>query len=56
MIQVFWKDLTAEKQEEIINEFGDNCNFDTIPLVELWLDEEIESSETDDEEEDEEEE
>lgn len=40
MVQIFWKDLTAEKQQEIIDEFGDNCNFDVFPIAELQLDDE----------------
>ena len=34
-IQIFWKDLTAEKQHEIMDTFGDNCNYDVFPIVEI---------------------
>ena len=47
MVQIFWKDLTAEKQQEIIEAFGDNCNFDMIPIAELCLEEEEAEDEED---------
>lgn len=47
MVQIFWKDLTAEKQKEIIETFGDNCNFDMIPIAELCLEEEEAEDEED---------
>jgi len=34
-IQIFWKDLTAEKQQEIMDAFGDNCNYDVFPIAEI---------------------
>lgn len=34
-IQIFWKDLTKEKQQEIIDTFGDNCNYDMFPITEI---------------------
>ena len=34
-IQIFWNDLTAEKQQEIMDTFGDNCNYDVFPIVEI---------------------
>ena len=39
-IQIFWNDLTAEKQQEIIEAFGENCNFDVIPIVEIPIEQE----------------
>ena len=32
-IDIYFKDLTPEKQKEIIDTFGDNCNYDVIPIV-----------------------
>ena len=34
-ILIFWGDLTHEKQDEILEAFGDNCNYDMIPIVEI---------------------
>lgn len=35
MIQIFWDDLTKEKQTEILEACGDNCNFDIFPIAEF---------------------
>ena len=32
-IEIYWDDLTPEKQEEIIATFGDNCNYDVFPIA-----------------------
>lgn len=32
-IEIYWGDLTAEKQAEILAAFGDNCNFDVFPIA-----------------------
>lgn len=32
-IEIYWDDLTPEKQEEIIETFGDNCNYDVFPIA-----------------------
>lgn len=53
MVQIFWKDLTAEKQQEIIDEFGDNCNFNVFPIAELHADEVEDDFEEDEDLEDE---
>lgn len=37
MIQIFWDDLTKAKQDEILAAFGDNCNFDVVPIAEIPL-------------------
>ena len=34
-VEIYWDDLTAEKQQEILEVFGENCNFDVFPIVEL---------------------
>lgn len=45
MIQIFWDDLTPEKQAEILAAFGDNCNYDVFPIVEIPTMDETEESE-----------
>ncbi|MDR2163273.1 MAG: hypothetical protein LBO70_04950 [Clostridiales Family XIII bacterium] len=32
-IEIMWDDLTEGKQREIIDMFGDNCNFDAFPIA-----------------------
>jgi len=34
-VSIYWDDLTETKQAEIIDVFGDNCNFDVFPVVEI---------------------
>lgn len=31
MVEIYWDDLTEEKQREILEMFGDNQNFDPVP-------------------------
>lgn len=33
MIEIYWDDLTEEKQAELLELFGDNCNWDVIPIA-----------------------
>lgn len=40
MITIYWGDLTPAKQTEIIAAFGNNCNYDVFPIVEIPLTEE----------------
>lgn len=40
MLEIYWKDLTAEAQQRILDEFGENCNFDVFPIAVLGNDEE----------------
>lgn len=47
-IEFYWKDLTKEKQQEILDKLGDNMNWDVIPFCTL----EIEEDDVDDEKED----
>ena len=35
VVEIYWKDLTAEKQQEILNVFGDNCNYDIFPIIQI---------------------
>ena len=37
MISIYWNDLTPAKQAEILEAFGDNRNFDVVPIAELPL-------------------
>lgn len=36
-ISIYWNDLTPAKQAEILEAFGDNRNFDVVPIAELPL-------------------
>ena len=44
-IPIYWDDLTESKQEEILAAFGDDCNYDTFPIVEIPVPEETEENE-----------
>ena len=35
MVEIYWDDLTEEKQREILEVFGDNQNFDQFPVAVL---------------------
>ncbi|MEG1550884.1 MAG: hypothetical protein RR355_01295 [Oscillospiraceae bacterium] len=43
-IEIFWEDLTPKKQQEIIDAFGDNCNYDVFPIAEIPICQEEECS------------
>ena len=32
-IEIYWDDLRSEKQQEILNTFGDNGNYDLMPIA-----------------------
>jgi hypothetical protein len=34
-IEFYWDDLTKEKQDEILAELGENCNWDVFPICVL---------------------
>lgn len=36
-IEIFWQDLTSEKQQEILSITGDNGNWDVFPLATIDL-------------------
>lgn len=38
-LELYWNDLTKEAQDTIINIFGENCNYDSFPIVSLPFDE-----------------
>lgn len=37
-VEIYFQDLTKEKQQEIIEVFGDNNNWDVFPIIELSTD------------------
>ena len=43
-IEIYWSDLTETKQQEILELFGDNGNYDVFPLAVIEY-EETENSE-----------
>ena len=32
-IEIYWDDITPEKQQEILDAFGENCNYDVFPIA-----------------------
>ena len=44
-ISIYWSDLTSAKQAEILVAFGDNCNYDVFPIVEIPITKEEETHE-----------
>ncbi len=36
-------DVTSEKQKEIISAFGDNCNYDVVPITVIETEQESEA-------------
>ncbi len=39
-IEIYWSDLTEEKQQELLNLLGDNQNWDVFPIAEIEIGEE----------------
>ena len=39
-IEIYWNDLTEEKQQELLNLLGDNRNWDVFPIPEIEIEEE----------------
>ena len=39
-IEIFFDDLTKEKQAEILDTLGDNGNFDVVPIATIEFEEE----------------
>lgn len=35
MIEIYWQDLTEEKQQEILNKLGENGNYDVFPIAQI---------------------
>lgn len=40
MIEIYWGDLTPEKQQEILDILGDNGNYDVTPIATIYVEEE----------------
>lgn len=38
MIELYWDDLTEKTQNELLNLWGDNGNYDLLPIIELPID------------------
>ena len=38
-IEIYWNDLNAEKQAEIIREIGDDNNWDVFPMATIDIEE-----------------
>ena len=38
MIEIYWDDLTPEKQAEILEELGENGNYDMFPIATIGED------------------
>ena len=38
-IEIYWNDLTPEKQAELLNLFGDNNNWDVFPICAFEIEE-----------------
>lgn len=38
-IEIYWDDLTSEKQKEILAAFGENCNYDVFPIAVIPIEE-----------------
>jgi hypothetical protein len=41
-ITIMWDDLTDEKQAEVLEKCGNNCNFDVFPIAEITYGDDIE--------------
>lgn len=39
-IEISWNDLTAQKQNEILEALGENGNYDVIPIATIYIPEE----------------
>ena len=37
-IQIYWEDLTEEKQNELLEVLGDNNNYDIFPIATIVID------------------
>ena len=38
VIRLYWQDLTEKKQQELLRLFGDNGNWDCIPMTVIEID------------------
>lgn len=37
MIEIYWSDLTKEKQQEILDVLGENGNYDVFPIASFQI-------------------
>ena len=44
-IEISWNDLTAQKQNEILEALGENGNYDVFPIATIYIPEEEDSYE-----------
>ncbi len=44
-IEIYWSDLTEEKQRELLNLLGNNQNWDVFPLAEIEIGDEEDCAE-----------
>ena len=42
IIEIYFKDLIPEKQQEIIEGLGDNGNYDVIPIAHIYCEDKTE--------------
>lgn len=38
-VEIYWDDLTPQKQTELLEILGDDCNFDVFPICTLDIEE-----------------
>ena len=38
MIELYWDDLSEKTQNELLNLWGDNGNYNLLPIIELPID------------------
>lgn len=43
MMRIYFDDLIEERQKKIVEVFGDNCNWDCIPICTLEIEDEKEA-------------
>lgn len=41
-IRLYWQDLNKDTQDKLLNVFGDNCNWDCIPMTVIPIEDERE--------------
>ena len=44
-IEIFWNDLKKEKQKEILEKLGENCNWDIIPMATIEIEDNLDKQE-----------
>jgi hypothetical protein len=41
IIRLYWQDLSENMQQKLLKLFGDNCNWDCIPIAVVQIDNDI---------------